>query len=456
MHQNVLLCSSRRQWSEYSRGVCGCLVLALALGLASRAAAAIIGTNVPAQPVTFERIAALPASQQGPWKKYLKRSQRQWQKDQAFFKDELRAHKMTQPITPPQGRDANSVPLDRDPAWYGGAEARQIADIVLSFQTPAGGWSKNLDMSKHLRAPGERFAEDNASPHPMPADYDTPLDLHWNYVGTFDNNATITQMRFLAQVIAALPHKESAPYRKAFLKGMDYIFASQYPNGGWPQVWPLQGGYHDAVTYNDDAMAHVMALLKAVTKGEKQYAFASKSLRARAGASFDKGVRCILDSQIRVGCYHTVWCQQHAPLTLLPTSARNYEMPSESSSESVALVELLMDLPRPSDEVVAAVHDAMAWFRKTEICDAEVARVAGVRSLVHTPGKGPLWPRFCQIGSDEPIFGDRDKTIHDTLADISTERRNGYGWYRGTPFGTLERFEAWSKAHPLSQTAAGQ
>jgi hypothetical protein len=38
--------------------------------------AAIIGTNSPAQPLTRERIATLPAAQQSAWREYLEHSER--------------------------------------------------------------------------------------------------------------------------------------------------------------------------------------------------------------------------------------------------------------------------------------------------------------------------------------------------------------------------------------------
>jgi PelA/Pel-15E family pectate lyase len=38
-----------------------------------------------------------------------------------------------------------------------------------------------------------------------------------------------------------------------------YLLAAQFPNGGWPQVWPLEGGYHDAVTFNDNAVSEAAA-----------------------------------------------------------------------------------------------------------------------------------------------------------------------------------------------------
>jgi hypothetical protein len=213
--------------------------------------AAIIGTNSLTQPLTAGRIAALPRAQQPGWKEYLERSTRRLRADQAFFQLEMHKHGIKQPGVPPPGHSARSIPLNNPASWYGESEARRIADIVVSFQTPAGGWSKNLDLTQHPRAPGESFTSNNNSRYLGQADFDLSRDAHWDYVGTFDNNATITELRFLAKVITATGTKQSVPYRTAFLRGLDYIFAAQYPNGGWPQIWPLQGGYHDAITYND-------------------------------------------------------------------------------------------------------------------------------------------------------------------------------------------------------------
>src|SRR5689334_17190819 len=205
--------------------------------------AAITGTNPPALPLTLERVATLQADKQPAWKSYLKNSERQLRADQEFFHKELRDHHIAQPTTPSEAHGVRGIALDRPAEWYAQPEALRIADILLSFQTPAGGWSKNIDMTQHRRAPGERFSADNTSRFPVASDNDAPRDRGWNYVGTFDNDATVTQLRFLAKVISAPAAKSTQAYREAFLRGLDYIFAAQYPNGGWPQVWPLQGGY---------------------------------------------------------------------------------------------------------------------------------------------------------------------------------------------------------------------
>ncbi|HEU5069264.1 MAG TPA: pectate lyase [Verrucomicrobiae bacterium] len=406
-----------------------------------------IGTNVAARPVTAERIAALPAAEQPAWREYLARTRAQRRTDQLALQQELARRGLQESTRPPADKNARSLPLTRPPEWYAGAEARRLADIVLSFQTPAGGWSKNLDLSRHPRAAGESFAPDNRSRFVGTNDNDALGGVQWSYVGTIDNGATTSELRFLAKVIAAAGSNAPAAYREAFTRGCGYLFAAQYPNGGWPQVWPLQGGYHDAITYNDNAMLNVMQFLQEVAAGREDYPFTSAELRQQAAASVRRAVTCLLATQVRENGRRTVWCQQHDALTLLPTAARNFEMSSLCSAESAALARLLMELPRPDAEVEAAVRGAAAWFERTQIRDQAFRTVPGQgRLLVPTPGSGPVWARFYQIGTDRPIFGDRDKTIHDDVADLSRERRDGYAWFTGNPRELLRDFAKWTAA----------
>ena len=203
----------------------------------------------------------------------------------------MKRARLTAPIEPPHSFSARSVPLNQPPEWYASAEAGHIADVIVSFQTPAGGWGKNTDMSRSLRAPGEAYTASNLSRYPVPDDFDTPREPDWNYVGTIDNDATTTQMNFLAKTIAARGGGHAASYRGAFLHGMEYLFAAQFPNGGWPQVWPLEGGYHDAITFNDDAMTQVMELMHRVADGQREYSFVPETTRRRAASSFARGIR---------------------------------------------------------------------------------------------------------------------------------------------------------------------
>lgn len=390
--------------------------------------AAIIGTNPEPQPLTATRLAALPATEQPVWRDYLARSAAELAADRAFYSAELKTAGLAKPLRPAKG---NAFPQKQPPAWYAGPEARRIADHTLSYQTPAGGWNKNTDFGHHARRPGESSGYENG------------------YIGTIDNGGTVTPLRFLAAVITAAAPETAAtePYRSAFLRGLDYLVTAQFPNGGWPQVYPLEGSYHDAITFNDGAFINVLTLLREVATGSGNFAFVPPAARARAAASAARGLDCILQTQIVVAGRRTVWCQQHDPLTLAPTSARAYEMPSQCSGESAGIMAFLMGLPDPSPTVVTAVHAAAAWFEKTVIKDV-IFKPTGDgtgRHLIPTPGATPLWPRYSEIGSDRPLFGDRDKTIHDQIDEISKERRDGYAWFGDNPKRVLAHYAKWAK-----------
>jgi PelA/Pel-15E family pectate lyase len=228
---------------------------------------------------------------------------------------------------------------------------------------------------------------------------------------------------------------------------MDYLFAAQFPNGGWPQVWPLEGGYHDAITFNDGAVTETLELLQSVAEGKDAFGFVPENVRARAKASVAKGIECILSTQITENSRPTVWAQQHDALNLRPVAGRNYEPAAQCASESAAMVVFLMRLPQPSPAVVDAVRAAITWFRKTAIYGKAYGRGADGRRLTAADGAGPIWARFYEIGTDRPIFGDRDRSLHDDVNDLSLERRNGYSWYNGAPQEALDRYGEWSKSH---------
>jgi hypothetical protein len=108
--------------------------------------------------------------------------------------------------------------LDQKPEWYGGTEAVRIADNILLWQRRSGGWPKNIDMAVVLSRPeADKVAKELAEPD-----------------STIDNSATREQLIYLARVFNAT---EQRRFKEAFLKGLDYLFAAQYANGGWPQFF---------------------------------------------------------------------------------------------------------------------------------------------------------------------------------------------------------------------------
>jgi PelA/Pel-15E family pectate lyase len=411
--------------------------------------ATVIGRSEPAMSITMARVAGLPAKDRAVWVTYLRRSQMQRKKDRAALAAERRAGE-PEPAMPKESGGVSSMPLDRDAEWYGTAEARHIADVIVSFQTPAGGWSKNLDMSGAVRLPGQSYAPDNLSKSPDVGDFDEPKDPHWNYVGTLDNDATNTELRFLAKVSGQTHGAGSAGYRASFLRGVRYLLAAQFPNGGWPQVWPLEGGYYDAITYNDDAVTETAETLTTVAAGEGDYAFVSAELRRRAAASAARALKCILLTQVVVRGQRTIWAQQYDALKLRPVAGRNYEPAALSSAESTDILVYLMQLPHPSSSEIAAVQAGVKWLK-----DAAVKNHAwvggrntpGGRRLEPKAGAPPLWARFYSIDKGIPIFGDRDKTIRDDVNELSLERRNGYSWYGRAPQNALDAYDEWEWAN---------
>lgn len=420
---------------------------ALVLTVAAPAVAATIGVNTPARSLTLDRLKEVPASQRAAWAAYIKRSQAQMKADRDSLAAEL---KPGEAAPPPPTAGSGNMPLDKDPAWYAGPQARAIADTIVSFQTPAGGWSKNQDRTGPKRLPGQRYGNNAETMELGTGSFDAPTDRFWTFVGTLDNGATTGEMRFLARVQQQLPGKDGDAYRQSILKGVRYLLAGQYPNGGWPQNYPVEGGFHDGVTFNDNAVAEAAMLLADVAEGKPQYAFVPADLRRKAGAASVHALDAILAAQVVVGGKKTAWPQQVDALTLKPISARNYEMRSIASAESSDILVFLMRQPNPSPRVKAAVNAGVAWLKAHAIYGKAFTSVSAEegRKLIDKPGAGPIWSRNYDIQSGRPIFGDWDKGIYDDVNEISKGRRNGYSWYTTAPQKALDAYAAWKAKNP--------
>ncbi len=373
------------------------------------------------------RIAALPPALRAAWQGYLARSTLRLSADKAALEAELKATRATKPIPAPEGA-VWKVTSGIAAAWYGSEEARRVADAMISFQTPSGGWSKAVAFDKGPRRAGMHW---------------TTRSDNWYYVGTFDNRATTEPMRLLARVHGAT---KDPKYSAAFLKAVDYALEAQFPNGGWPQTYPLAGGYHDAVTFNDDAMVHILEVLRDVAQNEPEYAFVDAARRDRARAAVAAGLECILRAQVVQNGVRTVWGAQHDPLTLAPAAARAFEPASLSAGESLGIVQFLMGVPKPTPAVIEAVQGAVSWYNLVKIGGIEVVRQPqkdaprGFNTVViPNPRGAPVWARFYEIGTNRPIFIGRDAVVKYRLADLSLDARTGYAWYVTKPQEMLEK-----------------
>jgi Pectic acid lyase len=97
--------------------------------------------------------------------------------------------------------------------------------------------------------------------------------------------------------------------------------------------------------------------------------------------------------------------------------------------ESAGVLLFLMQQPRPTPAMKAAIDAGIAWLQIHALREHVFTMTPDGRELVPQPGTGPLWSRLYDIPSGRPIFGDWGKTIHEDVNEISKGCRNGYTWW---------------------------
>lgn len=326
------------------------------------------------------------------------------------------------------------------------ADQELIAKNMLAYQRSSGGWPKHInnvkvDYTRKLSAGDEAAVKDDASRNDA----------------TIDNGATVKEVRFLAEQYKLSGNKA---YLEAAEKGISYLLKAQYNNGGWPQFFPDTSGYRKHITYNDNAMINVLNLLNDVSAGAGALSAVDKTLSAASKIAVEKGIECILNTQVKVGGKLTAWCAQHDKNTLLPAKARSYELVSLSGSESVGILQFLLGQPNPSERMKAAITAGVNWLNAVQIKgikyvvvpDATKARGYD-RLLVKDPSSA-IWARFYEVDTNEPFICGRDGVKIKDLKDLEYERRAGYAWYGTWAKSLLDKYPAWAALNVIKSTPA--
>ena len=320
-----------------------------------------------------------------------------------------------------------------------------IAEDMLLFQRTTGGWPKHIPFrgKKEIKVNYRRLNLTDQEREILRADSNR-MDA------TYDNYATFKEITYL---VKAFQHTQNPAYLKAAEKGIVYILAGQYQDtGGWPQFYPLRGGYPDHITYNDNAMINNLIILQQVVDGSNGFNVVNQDFVEPAKKAVRKGIECILKTQVVVEGKLTVWCAQHDEKTLLPAKARAYELESLSGQESVGVIQFLMSIKNPSDSVVRAIQGAMKWIddNKIEGYTTKFIKVEGRsrdydRIFVAEAG-AVTWARFYDLETGKPFFCGRDGIKKSAMNEIEYERRAGYGWYGEWPKNLLEKeYPAWKE-----------
>ncbi|MDP3069306.1 MAG: pectate lyase [Opitutaceae bacterium] len=296
--------------------------------------------------------------------------------------------------------------------------AQAAADALAVGQLASGGWDYLIDFDPKLGAAWYRKSD-------MGKISAADAAKRKN-VTTFDDDNTQSALRLLLAVADAA--KDSRDPRAGRIReARDYalkkMLEAQRPNGGWPQRWsgvpvdpkeyPVQPArmpqdyarehpkpnYNGYYTLNDNTHRDcVMTLLDAAKRlGRPEY---------RAAAL--KGGDFLLLAQLPEP--QPTWAQQYNA-QLEPAWARAFEPPAVCSNESGGAMRLLLDLHLETGDAkyLEPLPRAIAWFKRSEI----------------SPG---LWARMYEIGTNTPIYGDRDGKIKYRVEDLSPERQTGYSW----------------------------
>ncbi|MFY1047852.1 pectate lyase [Chryseobacterium sp. GP-SGM7] len=315
-----------------------------------------------------------------------------------------------------------------------------LAEKMMIYQLPNGGWGKHNSDKKNV-------------------DYTAKIDskllkiikANDNDLATIDNNATSREINGL---IKAYNSTKNPAYLKSAEKGIQYLLSMQYENGGFPQYFPNTSIYRKQVTYNDNAMINVMMVLYNISEGKEGFDAVNSQLKEKSKMALQKGIACILKTQVVQKGKLSIWADQYNEVTLVPEKARAFEPMSLASGESVNIVKFLMMLP-VTPEIEKSIKSAIQWFKESKIegytYDVSKENNKAIRTLSKKEGS-VVWARFYDIATNKPVFGDRDGSVKFNYEEVSEERRMGYSWYNESGTKLIENeFPKWMKRNNISQ-----
>jgi DNA-dependent RNA polymerase auxiliary subunit epsilon len=213
------------------------------------------------------------------------------------------------------------------------------------------------------------------------------LEEFQHYYGndTYDDDVSSDAARFLLRMYL---QKLDPKYKPALDKAINFMLKSQYPNGGWPQRYPLKydfnkSGHPDYTSYytfNDDVIwENVNFLVQCyLTLGEERFL-----------DPIHRGMDFYLISQQANGA----WGQQYN-LQMEVAGARTYEpaayLPRATYWNSLILLKLYQYTG--DRKYLVRIPDAIKWLDKVKLPESMTQNGRYTHSL------------FVEVGTDKPIF----------------------------------------------------
>lgn len=296
--------------------------------------------------------------------------------------------------------------------------AKAAADALATGQLESGGWDYSIDFNPdQAKRPYRRTDQGKLAPADAAKRFN---------ISTYDDDNTQNAIRFLLAVAdASKGGREARDLR--IREALDYALAkmleAQFPNGAWPQrydgvpktakdfpvlkatppeIWPREWpkpDYKHYYTLNDNTLRDC---IRTMLEAHRQLLKPEYLAAAKRGGDF------LLLAQLPEP--QPAWAQQYNA-RMEPAWARAFEPPAVTAGESAGAVGILTELyvETGDKKYLEPIPRVIGWWQRSSI---------GANK----------WARYYELGSNKPIYGDRDGKIYYRLDQISEERRNGYSW----------------------------
>jgi PelA/Pel-15E family pectate lyase len=273
--------------------------------------------------------------------------------------------------------------------------ARKAADALIFGQHPLGGWHYFVDFDP---AGLPQWYENSASKFT----YGYEEYRHYYGNATNDDQVTSDAAEFLLRYYRTTL---DPAYRTPVLKALDFVLQAQYPNGGWPQRYPLRYEFaHDGLpdytsyyTLNDGAMqGYIELLVKAYQAlGDARYFEAAR-----------RGVDFLIAVQGPEG--QAAWAEQYG-MDMKPVASRTHEPRGyvvRESRDAIRVLQMFYALTG-DPRYLNPIPGCLAWFERVNREAIELKRPPA---------------RYWEPGSNLPVYNVRTGAFN----------AEGYGLYKWT------------------------
>ena len=226
-----------------------------------------------------------------------------------------------------------------------------VADLIVALQNEDGGFQvlpDNYEMSQKKTGLGSM-----------------------KDVSSVYNGATTSELKYLAKYITA-NKPEDSKYQDAFVKGIKYLLTTQHDNGGWSMNPGSGSGFNANIEVGNKAMTEVLTLLSDIAiLNNQDYVFARKAMNVdEIKSAVEKGNDFIVKSQINNNNKKSGWATQYDKSGNV-TMGHTYERESVSSYTTKDVIDYLMTIHNPSQDIKDAVESAYSWLKDVKIADKE-------------------------------------------------------------------------------------